>query len=91
VTFVDDSRPWGPTKKDAWDASRKTASILSHLGLQDAPRKRCDSTQTPGAWAGGVVRTNNGYVTVLVSQDKWDKLKSMLAELQEWWLQGRKV
>jgi hypothetical protein len=83
VTFVDDSPPLGPTKEDAWDASRKTASILGHLGLQDNPRKRRDSTQTPGAWAGGVVRTDEGYVTVLVLQDKWDKLKSMLAELQE--------
>ena len=83
VTFVDDSQPSGPTKKESWDAARKTASMLGHLGLQDAPRKRRDSSQTPGAWARGVVRTNSGTVSVLVSQDKWDKLKTMVDEMQE--------
>jgi hypothetical protein len=42
-----------------------------------------DSSQAPGAWAGGVVRTNDGGVSMLVSQDKWDKLKSQVEELRE--------
>jgi hypothetical protein len=83
VTFVNNSRPSGPTKKDTWDAARKTASTLAYLGLQDAPRRRQDSSQTPRAWAGVVVHTNAGSMSVLVLQDKWDKLKSMLTELQE--------
>jgi hypothetical protein len=39
VMFVDNSRPPGPTSKDALDATRRKASTLSYLGLQDAPRK----------------------------------------------------
>ena len=83
VTFVDGSLPSGPASKDAWDATRRTTSTLSYLGLQDAPRKRRDSCQAPGGWAGGVVRMNDEAVAVLVSEDKWNKLKSTVAGLKE--------
>jgi hypothetical protein len=46
--FVDDFRPTGPSRADAWQAARRAASTLSYLGLQDAPRKRRDSSQNPG-------------------------------------------
>jgi hypothetical protein len=55
--FVDDLRPTGPSREDAWKAARKAASTLSFLGIQDAPRKRRDSVQRPGAWAGSVIQT----------------------------------
>ena len=42
-TFVDDGRPTGSSWKDAWLAMRRSASILNHLGIQDAVRKRRDS------------------------------------------------
>jgi hypothetical protein len=42
-TFMDDLRPTGPSKKEAWAAGRRAASILNHLGIQDAPRKRRDT------------------------------------------------
>jgi hypothetical protein len=50
-TFVDDLRPTGGSKKDTWWAARQAASTLNHLGIQDAARKRRDSSQSPGAWA----------------------------------------
>ena len=81
-TFVDDARPMGPTKGEAWAAARKIASTLGHLGMQDAPRKRRDSSQTPGAWTGSVLRTNEGQVRLLIGEDKWRKTKELLAEVR---------
>jgi hypothetical protein len=48
-SFVDDLRPTSTSKKEGWKAARRTARVLSFLGLQDASRKRRDSSQTPGA------------------------------------------
>jgi hypothetical protein len=82
-TFVDDARPTGPTRKEAWLAAQKIACTLSSLGIQDAPRKRRDSSQTPGAWTESVLRTDEGQVRLLISKDKWEKTNGLLAELRE--------
>jgi hypothetical protein len=82
-TFMDDFRPTGPTKKEAWLAGRRTASILNTLGIQDAARKRRDSSRAPGAWAGAVLRTDGDGVHVLVSQEKWIRTKAQLLEIRE--------
>jgi hypothetical protein len=79
--FVDDLCPTGSSRKEAWAAARRAASTLNHLGIQDAPRKRRDSLQSPGAWAGSVIRTGAEGVNVLTSQEKWDKLKCLLQEV----------
>jgi hypothetical protein len=55
--FVDDLRPTGPSQEEAWLAARRAASMLNYLGIQDAPRKRQESSQSPGAWAGSVIKT----------------------------------
>jgi hypothetical protein len=44
VIFVDDLRVTGPAKGECWKAGQRAAQILSHLGLQDAPRKRRDAS-----------------------------------------------
>ena len=80
-TFVDDLRPTGKDKAEAWRAGRRAASVLNWLGLQDAPRKRRDSRQDPGAWAGSVIRTVGGVFT-LVSDEKWEKTKRLVNELK---------
>ena len=80
-TFVDDLRPTGKSKAEAWKAGRRSASLLNWLGIQDAPRKRRDSRQDPGAWAGSVVRTEGGVFT-LVSDEKWDETRRLLHELE---------
>jgi hypothetical protein len=81
--FVDDLRPTGSSWKECWEAARKAASRLNFLGIQDAPRKRRDSSQSPGAWSGSVVRTGPDGVHVLTSQEKWDKAKGLLKEVWE--------
>ena len=83
VGYVDDLRPSGPSRQEAWKAARRTASILNHLGLQDAARKRRDSSQTPGAWAGSVVVTRKDGVFNTADTEKWLKAKSMVDEVLE--------
>jgi hypothetical protein len=83
VIFVDDLRVTGPTKGESWKAGQRAAQILSHLGLQDAPRKRRDASQTPGPWAGSILRTDLNGVFAFVSQEKWDKAKSQIEEVIE--------
>jgi hypothetical protein len=79
-TFVDDLRPTGKSNAESWQAGRRSGSVLNWLGIQDAPRKRRDSRRDPGAWAGSVVRTEGGVFT-LISDEKWDKTKRLLKEL----------
>jgi hypothetical protein len=81
VIFVDDLRVSGPTKDEAWGASQRAAAVLNHLGIQDAPRKRRDGSQAPGAWSGCVLRTDLDGVFVYVTQEKWDKTKRLLVEV----------
>jgi len=81
VGYVDDFRPSGPSKHEAWFASRRASSYLNYLGIQDASRKRRGSTRTPGAWAGAVVITRKDGVYVTVSEEKWKKAKEMLSEM----------
>jgi hypothetical protein len=71
LTFVDDLRPCGPSKQEAWLAARRAASILNWLGIQDAARKRRDISQEPGAWTGAVIsKTDGENVWLLTSQEK---------------------
>jgi hypothetical protein len=81
-SFVDDLRPTSTSKEEAWKAARRIGATLGFLGLQDASRKRRDGSQTLGAWSGLVIRTGEGGVWVMVSQDKWDNAKSLVAEMQ---------
>jgi hypothetical protein len=82
VSFVDDVRPTGPSKKECWIAGRRIGSMLSYLGIQDASRKRRDSSQTPGAWSGSVVQTDSEGVYVLAAEEKWIKAKGLFNELK---------
>jgi hypothetical protein len=81
TNVVDDLRPTGPSREEAWQAARRAASILNHLGIQDAPRKRHDSSQSSGAWTGSVVKTGAKGTFVLTSQEKWDKARSLVKEI----------
>jgi hypothetical protein len=83
LIYVDDVRTMAGTAEECRLASRRVASLLNHLGLQDAARKRREGSQTPGAWAGSIVFTSDGYVSVSVSQERWDKGKVIVAWLHE--------
>jgi hypothetical protein len=82
-TFVDDARPTGPSKREAWLGARSIGSCLGWLGIQDAPRKRRDSSRSPGAWTGLVLRTEGGEVSDMVGKDKWIKAKGVIQEVRD--------
>jgi len=84
LIYVDDVRTMGSSAEDCRLVSRRVASMINYLGLQDAARKRREPSLTPGAWAGSIVNTSDGYVSVAVSQERWDKAKSILL-----WIQGQ--
>ena len=81
VIYVDDIRPTGNGREEVWEATRRVGSLCSYHGTQDASRKRRQASQEPGAWAGSVVWVKDGEVRLLVSEDKWAKTKSQVAEL----------
>ena len=72
-SYIDDLRNTGPTAVECWDGLHQVCCRLTWFGLQDAPRKRNGPTQTPRAWAGSIVHSDNELVTVLVSEAKWDR------------------
>jgi hypothetical protein len=85
--YVDDNQTAGNNQNKAWLAARRVASVCSHLGIQDASQKRRKASQSPGAWAGALVSTDNAGL----SQEKWEKAQSMIAatvaeveECDEW-------
>ena len=77
-TYIDDGRTSGSTRDKCWKASKRTASVLNHLGLQDAPRKRRKPSLNAGPWQGLVVFTDNDCVAVTVMQERWNKFKDLL-------------
>lgn len=83
VIYVDDVRSCGNSWAEARLASRSIASRMNWLGLQDAARKRRDPCQDPGPWAGLVIHTNHGAVTVSVTQDRWTKAVDIISWIAE--------
>ena len=78
--YIDDLRITGPTETECWEGAHQVYCQLTWLGLQDAPWKKNYATQTPHAWAGSIVHSDNGEVTVLVSEEKWGKTKRWIVD-----------
>lgn len=91
LIYVDDVRTMGRSVEVCRLVSRRVASILNMLGLQDAAQKRREPSLTPGAWAGSIVNTSDNYVSVAVSQERWDKAKIILVWLQELLTSGGEI
>jgi hypothetical protein len=82
VVYVDDARTAGNCLWEARLASRRVASVMNWLGLQDACRKRRDPRKSPGPWAGSFVYSDSS-VMVGVSQERWDKAKLIIEWIGE--------
>jgi hypothetical protein len=78
IIYVDDVRTMGNTFDKCTAASRRAASVLNLSGIQDAPCKRCDPSQTPGAWSGSICLSDNNSVDLVISQEHWEKAKRMI-------------
>ena len=87
VIYVDDERINADSETKAWDASHQVATRESYLGIQDAARKRRPPSQTPGAWAGAMIRTNGLEVGVLISEERWIKTKKII---RKWLIRMKK-
>jgi len=59
------------------------SSRLGFLGLQFAARKSRPPSLTPGPWAGSVVHSADGQVSVSVPPEKWVKAKCIVQTLLE--------
>jgi len=79
--YVDNGKVTGWCKVACWEAVSCFSKVLSKLGIQDVCRKRTEPSVTPGPWAGSVVHTKES-VTLLVSEKKWEKTRSMMEELR---------
>lgn len=62
----------------AWKCTRHVASYFDYLRIQDAPQKCWQQSSEPGAWAGSIVHSSNGLVTVMISLEHWLKARDML-------------
>ncbi len=80
VCFVDDLRVTGQGREQVIEAGHAISTREAWLGIQDALRKlQCwGGTRRHGAWAGAsVCIKGDTRVVVLVSQDKWDRMKTI--------------
>jgi len=83
LIYVDDVRTRGCSAEDCRLVSCQVASMINFLGLQDAACKRREPSLTRGAWAGSIVKLSDGFVSVAISQERWDKTKGILLWIQE--------
>ena len=80
VSFMDDQRICASGESRVNEAGHTLSTRESYLGIQDALRKwrAAGGTRRPGAWAGTVVYNDEDLgITVLTSQEKWDRVKSI--------------
>jgi hypothetical protein len=91
IVYFDDARVFGPSEEIAQQGMRQVTSQLQHLGNQDAARKRRGVSQRPGAWAGGIVYTDQGLMRKLIAQVKWDKAKEFLERTRDAYVDGTDI
>jgi len=82
--YVDDVRETAPTKVEVEQASSKVAKVASYLGTQDAARKRRKAAQKPGAWSGACVETETNGVYKTIAEERWNKTKAHVQQLEDW-------
>ena len=81
--YVDDGRVTGHCRELCWSAGRKFASVCSKNGVQDAARNRTFPSHEPGPWAGNVCHTSRGEIIGTVSQEKWEKTRTLVTGLTD--------
>jgi hypothetical protein len=81
-TYMDDMRPLAPSEEKYWQATSRVSLICNHLGIQHAAIKQRVSSRTPGHREGLMIFSHQeDGVKVLVTQEKWDKMKRRLVAL----------
>ena len=80
--YVDNGRIISHLEFLCWQAAKIFFSIFNSLGIQDASMKRTEPSLTLGPWAGTVSHTSNKEVEITVNQIKWEKIRSIVLELE---------
>ncbi len=75
--YVDDCRVTGSLSDECWLAGCVVGLMFNFLGIQDAPCKQRFPSTNPGAWAGSMVSSSHGRICISISQERWDKTKSI--------------
>ena len=82
--FCDDFRVIGPNEDLTRQATHKLETTMAYLGIQDATRKRRKVTKRPGEWTGSILLTVDEVgLFATVSQQKWDRAKSIVNKWKE--------
>ena len=71
--YVDGGLIIAHSKLVCWQAAKKFCSTCNSLGIQDASRKRTETSLDLGPWAGTVSHTSNKEVEITVTWIKWEK------------------
>lgn len=79
--YVDDLRLLGHSELSCHAATARAAKILQYLGQQNATRKYRPPHVKPGPWCGSFSAVKNDSVWVYTSQEKWEKAKTFIREL----------
>ena len=82
VMFIDAVRITGALKEKCHSVHHQFTSRMQYLGFQDAPRKfRPPSQDQAGAWTGTIFKITRKGITKMVSQEKWQKGKTIVEDL----------
>jgi hypothetical protein len=81
VSYVDDKRLVASLKTECRWLCHRVGARLCYLGEQDALRKRSELSQRAGAWAGLVVHTDDGKITVMCTREKWVKAQGYIRQM----------
>ena len=76
--YIDNLRTCASSEAEAWAASCRIGKVLSHLGLQDAARKRREPSQSPGAWSGATVTMTGAQVYQSVTPERSTKTRTLI-------------
>lgn len=79
-SYVDDICTWAQGEDHCDKATHTIAAKINYLGQQDAPHKRKEVSQAPGAWAGATVE--GVYASIL--PEKWNKARDIVEKWLEY-------
>jgi hypothetical protein len=80
-SYVDDLQSSGAKEELCKQATKRIASAVNYLGMQDAPRKRRMPSKTLGTWVGSFVLTDDSGVHASVTEERLERGKLRNAEL----------
>ena len=88
VTYVDDLRLTGSTRERCRAICHLISTRFAYLGIQDALRKCSDPSPNAGVWTGSSTQTMEGMISVSCTQEKWEKAKAYIRDIQQRVQQG---